>query len=287
MPKRTMLFICGGLRIGDTFHLIPFLREASKTYHIHWVHGSYAREASEFIRDFIQDMDITTECRPDKKLPTGLSDTVNFYKTYVPEFDIHKYNIVVPENELDRASYSKLVCAGFLNFEFDVCGIKFHRLKDSIVTLKNDPPQGDHIVIQPRTISAWKVSDSLVTMGSRIMGDRTIYNVGNEHERVIKGPNVTTLNGKPLSEVAYLIRASYFTIALHSSMACLAYYLGAPLLCVSFGEGFYPFDKERRNNTVLVKSSLDLLQTTTRSYLDSPRKRLNSEDIKCPFLISR
>jgi len=279
MPKRKMLMVLGGTRVGDTLHTIPFLKNACKDYRIHWVHGSYGKQAAQFIRDGVEGMDIVLEQKTDVKLPDGLKDTMNFATQNSDVFDYTGYDTIMPSIDSRKTGYPELVCHVTLNKEFSVCGVNFHRLKDSIVKLKDDPPQGEHIVVQPVTCSVWKNIPSFYDLPSQIFGDRTVYNVGLSNERTIKGPNVQITNGAHLTEVARLVRSARLVIAVHSSIACLAYYMGAPLICVAFGGGFYPFHESRPNNRTLVKPSKQELFAAINDYLANPRKRMEPEDL--------
>jgi len=281
MSKKTMLLILGATRVGDTIHTIPFLKHACKDYRVHWVHGSYGRQAAEFVRSEVEGMDVSLTCKEDKGLPMqGIPDCMDFLNTNLAMKDTIDYDAYVPSKDLEKTGYPELVCFGVLDAYHEVCGIRFNRLKDSIVRLINDPPQGDHVVVQPQTISPWKTVQSFTELDSHVFGDSTIYNVGTPEEHPLNGPNVQVTNGAHFCEVARLVRSARLVVALHSAVACLAYYLGTPLICVSFGSGFYPFEQGRPNNTMLIQPSKQRLLEVISDYMTSPRKRMEPEDIE-------
>ena len=282
MPKKKMLMVLGGTRVGDTLHAIPFLRKACKEYSIHWVHGSYGKEAAQFIRDEVVGMDITLECKEDEGLPNGLGDSVNFATRNSGVFDAEGYDVCMPQVDMGQTAYPKLVGYGFLETDHVVVNVTFNRMIDSLVKLNHAPFTKGHVVVQPTTCSGWKNLPALQNLGTQIFQGKKVFNVGTPEDRVLQGPNLEITNGAHFSEVARLVRSAELVIAPHSSVACLAFYLGVPLICVSFGKSideFYPFCRGRPNNVTLLRPQQQELFRVINDYLAKPRKRMEPEDL--------
>ena len=279
MHKKKMLLILGGLRIGDTFHIIPFLRQACKEYHVHWIHGQYATPAVEFIRDHIVGMDISNEARPELKssIPVGYPDVKEFVMRNMQGIDISEYDVALPPNSKSihvNQWTPELACPKMTDTQFNIGQVNFDHKKDSIVTVRDFPSLKDHIVVQPTTVSSWKCSNELYSLNSNLFEGRTVYNVGAVSEKPITGPKVIIKNGATFAEVAQLMLSARFTIALHSAIACLAYHLGIPFICVSFGVGFLPFHKDRPNVVQITKPTLPELQKCIRDFIQRPYMRI-------------
>lgn len=276
--KPRMLLILGGLRIGDTFHIIPFLKKACQKYHVHWIHGTYAMSAVEFIRDHIVGMDISSEVRPETRiLPLGYPEVRDFALLHIQDIDTSSYDVVVPALEKIDVWFPELVCPNMVNTKFNIAGVEFDRRVDALVTLKDLVPYQDHIVVQPTTISTWKSSQSLYSLHSTIFKGRQVYNVGSKTEKGLIGPHVINKNGCPFKEVAQLLISARFVITLHSAVACLAYHLGVPLICVAFGKDLFPFHIGRSNNIELLNPTLPRLQEVVRSYVTEKRPHICEE----------
>jgi len=275
-----MLLILGGLRIGDTFHIIPFLKRACQKYHVHWIHGKYAAPAVEFIRDCIVGMDISSEARSEmKSLPGGYPDVKEFALLNIQDVDITSYDVVVPPVEKIDVWFPELVCPNMVHTSFNIAGVEFDRRTDALVALRDPAPLQDHIVVQPTTVSTWKCSDALYSIHSNAFRGRTVYSVGRENERGIPGPQVVFKGSRSFSEVAQLLISARFVVTLHSAIACLAYHLGVPLICVSFGPNLFPFHINRPNNMELIKPTVPPLLEAIRSYIDTPRKHIKEGEL--------
>lgn len=273
--KPQMLLILGGLRIGDTFHIIPFLKRACQKYHVHWIHGEYAAPAVEFIRDCVSGMDISNEALPEmKSLPGGYPDVKEFALLNIQNIDTSSYDVVIPALEKIDIWFPELVCPNMVNTRFTIADVEFDRRTDALVTLRDPLPYQDHIVIQPTTISSWKRSDSLYSLQSTIFKGRTVYNVGKEGEQGMHGPQVVFKNACSFKEVAQLLVSARFAVTLHSAVACLAYHLGVPLICVSFGLNLFPFSAGRPNNIELIRPTVPVLQKVVRSYIEERREHI-------------
>jgi len=279
MQKPKMLLILGGLRIGDTFHIIPFLKKACEKYHVHWIHGAYAKHAVEFIRDHIVGMDISNEVRPElKSLPGGYPDVKEFALLNMQDIDQSAYDVVVPPLEKIDVWFPDLVCPNMTHTKFNIAGVEFDRRTDAICALKNSTDkrgQCKHVVVQPTTVSAWKSSNALYCLGIDIFNGLTVYNVGAEKERTLVGVgNLVVKNGCSFEEVARLLMSCAFAVTLHSAVACLAYHLGTPLICCSFMAKAFPFQIGRPNNTMLITPTRNALEDTIKDYMQNPRKHI-------------
>ena len=72
---KKLLLINGGLRIGDTFHMIPYIYD-HQDFEITWITGTYEQEAVKFIqKNYPNIIDVKTY---DDALPMNLSDRAKF-----------------------------------------------------------------------------------------------------------------------------------------------------------------------------------------------------------------
>lgn len=277
MSKEQLLLVLGGTRIGDAFHAIPFLKKTSEAYHVSWLHGVYASSAIKFLREEVQDFEFENIPMVEKRpLPLDLSDVTDFFTYFAlhkPFLDLSAYSKIVPfEMGTSQQTFEQLVCPTTVNEVFVCEDIEFNRKTDSLVHLIDPPEKGSHIVVQPTTVSHWKSSDPLYQLGTKDFEGLPIYNVGGKGERPLVGENITVANGASWRETAHLLVSCKFAVTLHSSVACLAYYLGVPFIYISFMPNLFPFHVWRDNITELLQPDLETLKRTIQDYIDHPRE---------------
>ena len=89
---KTLLLINGGLRIGDTFHMLPWLYK-HKDFKITWITGTYEYEAVKFLQQHYQNIiEIKTI---EDGLPMDIKDRYNFTKKVNLSYEEYKkYDLV-------------------------------------------------------------------------------------------------------------------------------------------------------------------------------------------------
>ena len=279
MSKEQLLLILGGTRVGDAFHAIPFLKKASERYNVNWLHGVYATSAIKFLQEEVADFEFGHITAAERSLlPMDLSDVLDFYtafSTHRSFLNLTQYAKIVPSTiKIVQSTSEQLVCPTTACEEFDCEGILFNRRTDSLIHLIDAPSKGEHVVVQPSTVSHWKSNEGLYQLTSQDFGGLPIYNVGGKDEKVLSGEGVTVMNGSSWRETAHLLVSCKFAVTLHSSVACLAYYLGVPFIYISFMKDLFPFHTWRDNVTELLCPDVETLKRTIQDYVDNPRQHL-------------
>jgi hypothetical protein len=214
------LLVAGGFRIGDTFHLIPFLRNLSMPdVELHWISGNYERDAVEFLASStdlkIHGVEIRAEWRR-------------------------------PDNNIDIAAFANsFSCAG-ANADEIVLVREAHSPQMTPETfvplkLKETVERGDYIVVQSTSISEWKSCQALSAVAWPFPV-KVLHKTGDPNPMVSGGE---ILRDRPLREIAKLISGARLFVGIHSAMTVLAFYLGTPLVACHFMPGLTKFSQHR------------------------------------------
>lgn len=202
--------LLGGLMLGDTFHIIPYLNRLLRegVTQIHWVTGTYERPAIEFLQHFypIEAVFINDGS------PTDLSARFKFSRNAGTQFTDIEADASITDVEAS-------LCSG--TFEED----------RSLYILNNihrlDSPEEDSIVLHPQTVHDWKKVPGISEADWQTLG-KTCYTVGHSSEVLI--PNTQDFRGRSFFEVAQKIRAAKLIVGIHSAVACLTLHLDKPML---------------------------------------------------------
>ena len=228
------LLILGDVRIGDCFHIGTYLNKMKGEYRTTWVHGDYEEKAVEFLRDHTDTgIELTikksTTC---KDVPMDLNSIRGFIKAYRGD------------NETDRRGFDLIT---------EDPGPIFFQKGDPVVfncrNLSARPAREVFITTHLSSISSWKQHPFLFKMQFPL----PIYGLGSKPEQI--NQYAIDYRDRDLGEVAGLMLRSRVFIGIHSSMTCLAFHLGVPLICCHFwgGENVLHFSDYRENCIDLLK----------------------------------
>lgn len=250
-----VLLILGGVRVGDTFHIIPFfnyLREQEK-YLVTWVHGTYAQEAVKLITQHSHLKELFKKTIPvDDGFPGNYEHIIQFRDTVMHKYHLKgmsSFDYVVEEPEIinpiiDGVAVVKGEVQTVLGkFVFD---LSFNQLK----LLASEEVRGDYIAVQPFTLSNWKNIDDVLNVDYPL----PTKSLGLPNETLLQGAE--DLRGKPIEEVALAIRNCQVFVGQHSALTVLAYYLGVPTIAVHFMEGLFQFSAHKDNCIDLLKPNV-------------------------------
>lgn len=239
---KKLLYILGGMRIGDTFHCIPILDKFRKEgYDVTWITGTYERQAVEFLKG--QFRNISNVHFYDDSKPTDLASRERFLEKYGKQEDWNKYDEVVTDI---RAS-------------FDNCYNDFPTLETKYLDFET--AAGDYIVYHLDTCSDFKTCNFIRNLKLNHKG----YSIGLPREFML--PGTMDFRGKPLNEVAELISKARLFVGIHSSMTCLTFYINKPAVVIHPFEGLLMFRDWRSN-------MLDLVQPSTETLLEVIKSKL-------------
>ena len=206
----TVKLLLGGLMLGDTFHIIPYLNRLLRegVTKIYWVTGTYEQAAVEFLQHFYP---IEATFLPDGS-PADLSARYKFSRNAGAQFiDI--------DADVSITNVEASLCSG--SFEPD----------RSLYILNNiellDSPEEDSIILHPQTVHDWKKVPGISDADWQSLG-KTCYTVGHSNEFLI--PNTIDFRGKSFFEVAQKIRSCKLVVGIHSAIACLTLHLDKPML---------------------------------------------------------
>lgn len=244
--------LLGGLMLGDTFHIIPYLNKLLRDgiSHVIWVTGTYEQTAVEFLQKFYP---IEARFHPDGN-PSDLSARYAFSKDHVAEFDAIPADLAIK------------------NIESSLCSGCFEEDR-SLYTLNNlhllDGPLEDSIILHPQTVHHWKKVPGIAEANWSSLG-LTAYTVGHSHEVLI--PDTIDFRGKSFFEVAQKIRASKLVVGIHSAIACLTLHLDKPMLVCHPWKGappsaFLHFKYFRDKMKDIINPPPDVLIDLAQRYL--------------------
>lgn len=216
---KTLLLINGGLRIGDTFHMIPYIYN-HQDFEITWITGTYEQEAVKFIqKNYPNIIDIKTY---GDGLPMNLSDRAKFAQK-------------VQLTEQEYQSYDLIESTITLSLDVNPTIYK-HGVNYLPSVLQEDC--APYICYQADSVSAWKHQDIINQYKLPFLDG---VSIGKKGERIVEGTK--DLTGLPLDVSAQLIKNSVLFIGIHSAMSCLNLYLNHPGIVLHFTSGLLQFSK--------------------------------------------
>lgn len=241
-PK--MLLILGGLRVGDTFHAIPFLKKACETHDITWIHGSYEAEAVDVIANVLNEIQIEERIVMDDGMPTDLNSITTFRDCASKQHQniFHRFQVIETSADIITSANPAFTLDGAVKTNFVVA----NRRTDSWVTVKDSEKYrqeyGDYIAVQPATCSTWKIINSVYEAKFPL---KTL-SMGKPGERLIDGAIDTRSWG--LVEAARVLAGARLIVAQHSALGVLGFYLNKPTIIIHFFmEGLFEFSRFHAN----------------------------------------
>ena len=246
---KSCLVIQGGYRIGDTTHLIPLFNKLSQDYEITWVTGDYEKEIAEFLASVkslnIKKLIVQKEWRK----PGDLSDREKFINQVLP-LGKEGAGIVNPKD------YDKVVTDIRCSFEIA------YRYPDYLgnypeLTYLNlteiERKSLDYICVQPDSISKQKSLKWLVDL----QYPYRVVSLGKKDELLVH--RAEDKRGVLLREsIKYLFQSKY-NVCIHSSLACISFYLNKPTIVCHFFDGQFRFGDFHSNCIDLVCPSKEEL----------------------------
>lgn len=214
---KTLLLINGGLRIGDTFHMLPWLYK-HKDFKITWITGTYEYEAVKFLQQHYPNIiEIKTI---EDGLPMDIKDRYNFTKKVNLSYEEYKKYDLVESN---------------INLFLDVNPNAYQKEIEYLpnITQENVAP---YICYQADSVSSWKHLD--IINQYKLPNIRAI-SIGKKGERIV--PGTEDFTGTDLNISAQLIKNSILFIGIHSAMSCLNFYLNHPGIVLHFTPGLLKF----------------------------------------------
>jgi len=249
MPEKIkVLLVLGGVRVGDTFHAIPFfnfLHEQDK-YSITWVCGTYARDAVTLLTQHSHLKGLFNKIIPlDDGFPGNYLDIENFRDKVFNCYHlkgVDKFDLIISEPTIIDATIK--VVSTSLGTVGRVCEYEWLKLLD------DTPSEEDYIVVQGYTRSDWKNLDSILNVDYPL----PTKSVGLPNETLLHGAE--DLRGKPIEEVALAIRNCRVFVGQHSSMTILAYYLGVPTIALHFMHKLFRLSTNKKDCIDLAKPDI-------------------------------
>ena len=274
--KYPMKLVLGGLRVGDTFHAVPFLHKASEQYDIIWHHGSYAGKAAELLATCSTNLNIVQTIQsndtPQGRIPTDMESIFTFRKQTMNAELLKGLNGCVLESNpgiITSANPSLMGCPDIVTQT-----VRANRSRDSIIHLKDEGNYrelwGDYIAVQPQTISSWKVLPTIYNVKYPL----PIVCLGALGERLIPGAKDGREDG--FTETIKILKGARCVVAQHSAMACLAFYLNVPLITLHFHkEGLFAFANFHDNCRDLRSHDPNYIKDFIRVLMDSTWEETN------------
>ena len=214
---KKLLLINGGLRIGDTFHMLPWLYR-HKDFEITWITGTYEAAAVKFLQQHYPNIvEIKTI---EDGLPMDMKDRYNFNSKIKLSYEEYsKYDLVESD----------------VSLSFDVNPAIYQRGIEYLpnITQENVAP---YICYQADSVSAWKHIDII---NQYKLPNMKGISIGKKGERIV--PGTEDLTGTDLNISAQLIKNSVLFIGIHSAMSCLNFYLNHPGIVLHFTPGLLKF----------------------------------------------
>jgi len=226
---KTLLLINGGLRIGDTFHMLPWLYK-HKDFKITWITGTYEYEAVKFLQQHYPNIiEIKTI---EDGLPMDIKDRYNFTKKVNLSYEEYKkYDLVESDINL------------FLDVNPNAYQKEIEYLPN--ITQENVAP---YICYQADSVSSWKHLD--IINQYKLPNIRAI-SIGKKGERIV--PGTEDFTGTDLNISAQLIKNSILFIGIHSAMSCLNFYLNHPGIVLHFTSGLLKFSDYNKKVLDILK----------------------------------
>ena len=226
---KKLLLINGGLRIGDTFHMIPYIYD-HQDFEITWITGTYEQEAVKFIqKNYPNIIDIKTY---DDGLPMNLSDRAKFaQKVQLTGQEYQSYDLV----------------ESTITLSLDVNPTVYKHGVDYLPNIKQEECS-PYICYQADSVSTWKHQDIINQYKLPFLDG---VSIGKKGERIVEGTK--DLTGLPLDISAQLIKNSVLFIGIHSAMSCLNLYLNHPGIVLHFTSGLLQFSKYNKKVLDILK----------------------------------
>lgn len=245
------LLTLGDVRIGDCFHVGAYLNKLKYEYETVWMHGPYERKAVNFLKDHCNLNIVSTIEQPSScfrhtgsGIPSDLNSIINFIQDHYDKEYAENFELVT--SNPDPIFFDK---------------------NDNVVYETKNLPAGtnetDYIVIHSSSISNWKNHNILNTLPV----STKVYGVGEVGEKIPN--NSIDMRGLFLSEIAAIMKKSKCVVGIHSSMACLAFHLGVPLIACHFGDGGggqIKFSDYRENCIDIVNPTKDSITAALRTF---------------------
>jgi len=248
MPNSKILLINGGMRVGDTFHLIPWFYK-HQDVDIDWVTGSYESEAAYFIQ--AQYPNIKNIFIENDNFPGTLSDRLNFSNTHKDKYTNTLYTDIIYNHEISLDTNDVF-------WDTSASSIYLENIKPFIF-----PEKKEYIVIHTASVSDWK---NIQVLNQLDFTKYNVYHICDAHKQL---PNTVAFNSKNLNEIASLIKGSRLFVGIHSSLACLTLYLDKSAVIVHFGEGFLNFNKYNFKMLDIVTPTKEKLESVVREAYEN------------------
>jgi len=209
------LILMGQLRVGDSFHVIPTLNELRTRFKSFvWIASIYHREAVRLIAKYSTDFRIFPVVVKLKELPIDY-ESIKRFQSY---FD----------------------CDGL----YDTVITDFtHPTKENTLwrVQKPEPLIENALVVHSATISFWKSNAVFRDLDLRGTGS---YLVGHKEDSGYFPEVDFDLRGQANLEMIFkLVCHARAVIAIHSAVACMAFYLRRPLLVLHHAPDLFEFSK--------------------------------------------
>jgi len=252
------LLVSGGYRIGDTFHMIPILRKlAEKHDSITWLTGKYAEVASRYLASVpslkIKDLRVLDEYRK----PGDITDRERFVSEVFKNDG--RGNDKINPKDFDEV-ITDVRCSFEVAFNYKGYIGNYPELTELELPIKKE--SGEYICVQPDSISKQKVLKWLVDLPYPCKP----VTLGLPGELLVR--DSMDSRGVPFPEVVKFVYQSKFNVCLHSSFACLSFYLNKPTIICHFFDGQFKFGKYHSNCIDLITPSKKQLIDTMMRYKD-------------------
>ncbi len=263
-----VLLIYGGTRIGDTFHAIPLLKELKdKGITCDWIHGKYEQEVCELLKNLgLVHRLISTPFVLGKIGSAGVNpdmSSIGQFITFVQQSgDTSGYDGVITSEKLGDNFTGFFACDKDIGIDFEKYPWASGNIPDVIID--GYKREGDFIGCQPASVSSFKTYGELYHVD--FPGE--VKSFGFIGERPI--PNSFSIHGMNLEEVYQELQTCGMFVSTHSAIGLLAYYLGIPLIFISFWKNLANLAK--RDNVIQ-------LEVPTISELDDAVDAMYSEHI--------
>ncbi len=262
-----VLLVYGGTRIGDTFHAIPLLKELKgKGIDCDWMYGKYEREVCILLKklglvgmliptSFIVGKSETALVNPDMNSIDKFIKYVHEFEEEVFGFSGHNdlpirlhykfsdYDAVITPEKIGKNFNGLFTSTKDIGIDFEKCPWASGSIPD--VTIDGYERQGDYIGCQPASVSDFKTYGELYHVD--FPGE--VKSFGFSNERPI--PDSFGVHGMSLEEVYQELQTCGMFVSTHSAIGLLAYYLGIPLIFISFWKNLASLAK--RDNVIQLE----------------------------------
>ncbi len=277
-----VLLVYGGTRIGDAFHAIPLLKELKdKGIDCDWMYGKYEREVCILLKrlglvgmlvptNFIVGEAGHALVNPDMNSIDKFINYVHENEKEVFSFSGHhelpirlyhkfsEYDAVITPEKIGKNYNGLFTSTEDIGIDFEKCPWASGNIPDVIV--EGYKRRGDYIGCQPASISSFKTYGELYHVD--FPGE--VKSFGFTGEEPI--PNSFSVHGMHLEEVFHELQTCGMVVSTHSAIGLLAYYLGMPLIFISFWKNLANLAK--RDNVVQLEVPLiaELNDTVSAMY---------------------